>query len=208
MEGSLHYLLAAESATQFLIAAIEYYGLAALSFGVFLLGEAVIIIALLLTQQGVLSVEGVLIAATIGTLLADVFWFTIGRYYPAKAVPPVLRQKLVQPTDALFEKLIHGRLFLSLLLLRFFIGTRLMIILHVSRGRISWLRFLLYDFLGTVIYILVLAIIGIHLGRTIHNALPAFQMLTSVLSGLLIIIIISAVARQVLLRTNQTKQVE
>ncbi|MCA9360621.1 hypothetical protein KC730_01880, partial [Candidatus Kaiserbacteria bacterium] len=107
--------------------------------------------------------------------------------------------KFLSPVNSFLEKIIGGRFFSSLLLLKFLIGIRLILILHLARYPISWVRFILYDILGTLIYILILASISVYLSKFITSAIPAFHSLTTTLSGVLLIIILSAIAHQILL---------
>jgi membrane protein DedA with SNARE-associated domain len=57
---------------------IARYGLPAIFLGTMLEGETVVIIGGFLAHRGYLSLFGVIIAATIGTLLADQFFFFLG----------------------------------------------------------------------------------------------------------------------------------
>jgi membrane protein DedA with SNARE-associated domain len=197
MEELIEHLSSIEQLTNLLIVSIGQVGLIALVLTVFLLGETAILIAVLLTQQGILRWEEVLIAATIGTLAADIFWFTIGRYHPSSLVPKTMRKYIVKRTSTALTRIIGTRLFLAMLLLRFFIGTRLIIILYVSRYRISWVRFLLYDLVGTFIYIMIFTIAGTFLGQAIHDLFPSYQTIVSILSAVLLISIFSYSTKQV-----------
>lgn len=192
------YLTSFESGTVFLLSALQDFGLIALVISVFLLGEFVIVTALILTQQGVLSVFDVVIASLIGTLLADAFWFGVGRHRPQRFTPPILKRYFLQPTNDLLDRIILGRYFIALLIFSFFIGTRLMILLYLSQKPISWLRFIVYDAIGTLLYILVFSGLGIFLGQAIRDVFPVYKSIGSIVFGVLIVVLISILSRQAL----------
>lgn len=205
MESLTAHLSFFESTTGTLISSIDQYGILALSAAVFLLGEAAIIVAIILTKQSVLDFNQVILAATIGTLAADFFWFTMGRYFPRRYIPAALRERLLSPTNELITRLVRGHRFLPLLLLRFFIGTRLVFILYLARNQIHWVRFLLYDLIGTVVYLTIIVLIGIQLGDTVAEVAPKFQLITSVLSGLLLFMLLSMITRQIVTKLSQSR---
>ncbi|MCA9354356.1 MAG: hypothetical protein KC877_02450 [Candidatus Kaiserbacteria bacterium] len=202
------YLTSFESATNLFFTAIQNHGLLAVLMGVFLLGETVIITSLILTQQGVLDLSEVIVASTIGSLLADLFWFVIGRYHPQNLIPKSIRENVFGPTSNVLTSLIRGRYFLALLFLQFFIGTRLMIILYLSRQKISPLRFAIYDCTGTFIYLIVFSILGLYLGQTINEVLPTYKLTTSIITGILVITLITIVSRNMMrkLKLEQTSR--
>ncbi|MCA9358985.1 VTT domain-containing protein [Candidatus Kaiserbacteria bacterium] len=195
MQNFIHYVTSFDSATSLLVASIEQYGIVVQSIAVFLFGEAAVIISLLLTQQGLVGLKEIFIASMIGSLAADIFWFFIGRYYPQQTIPESLKRKLLHPVNDVFTNFINNRIFLSLIFLKFFFGVRLIIILYFARHSISWGKFLVYNFFGTLIYMFVLTVLCVFLGKFINNFLPTFHALTSVLSGILIIVLLSMLTK-------------
>lgn len=190
---SLHTI---ESITELLVNAVTSYGIFGLGVGVFLLGEVVIVTALILSQQGTFALSNVIIAATIGSLLADLFWFTVGRHFPTKLMPSFLQDYFLAPANQALDSIIRNHYFIALLFFSFFIGTRLIVLLYLSRKPLSWPRFILYDAIGTFFYLIVFSLIGIALGQAIHELLPAYKLVSSILVGLLLIIIISVISRR------------
>lgn len=197
MPELLTYLTSFESLTTLALSGVEDFGFSALVIGVFLLGETIIITALILTQQGVLTLGDVIVAAAIGTLLADLWWFIIGRYHPQNIVPERIRRSVLGPTNDTLTSLIRGRYFLALLCLRFFIGTRLMIILYLSRQPISGIRFLLYDLFGTILYLAIFAGIGLLLGQAVAEVFPAYKLTSGIVAGILVVTLIVIVTRNI-----------
>jgi membrane protein DedA with SNARE-associated domain len=185
---------------------ITDYGFVAVLVSVFFLGEYAIIIAFILVQQGHLPFSDAVTASTIATLSADTFWFSVGRYFPVTYVPSKLQHYLLIPTNDFITRLIKNNFFVPIVLLRFFIGTRLVMILYLSRAAISWKRFLFYDLIGTVIYLLFFALLGIFLGELTEAFLPEFKLVGSILSGVLVIMIISIVMKNIMKKINTPTQ--
>ncbi|WP_174279046.1 DedA family protein [Sphingomonas bacterium] len=58
---------------------VRHYGLVALFLGAGLEGEAVVVAGGLLAHQGLFSLTGACVAASVGSFLADQIWFAVGR---------------------------------------------------------------------------------------------------------------------------------
>lgn len=187
-----------DSATGMLVAVIDQYGFLAMAVVTFFMGETVILVAILLALRGSLSLEEVFAGAILGTITADLFWFVVGRYFPQRVIPKSVSKHILGPAHSFFSVITRDKVFLPLFFLKFLIGIRLAIIFYYSRQSISLVRFFIYDFFGTIFYIVVLTGIGVVFSKFIVNVFPVFHTLTSVFSGVVIVLLISYLASKYL----------
>jgi membrane protein DedA with SNARE-associated domain len=178
-----------------LISSLGQYGAPAIFFSVLFMGETAVLISLLLTQQGVLQLTDVLFFSTIATLSADMFWFLVGRYFPKNIIPVKIDNNIFKPTISFLEGITKNRIFLSILFLKFFIGTRLIFLLFLGRQPISLIRFFLYNVIGTLVYMMVLTIIGVGFGHLINDIFPAYRIVTSIIVGVLFVVLVSRIIK-------------
>lgn len=184
-----------DSATGALIGSLGMYGPWAIFVSTLFFGETAIFIALMLSQQGVLDIKDVFIFATLGTLCADIFWFLVGRFFPQRIVPKTMSRLVFAPVHSFFESITRDKIFLSIIFLKFFVGVRLAIILYLARLDMSFMRFLVYDTFGTLIYMVLLSLIGIGFGHIIQQTVPSYHVLVSVITAIFLIFFLSHVAR-------------
>lgn len=183
---------------------LDQYTVLAVIFTVFFLGEYAIVAAVMVSQQGLLDLPEVIIASLIGTLCADLFWFGVGRHFPAKTIPAGIRKRLFSPVDQALSSLIRGRktTIVALFLLRFLMGARLLIILHLARSHLTWLQFFLNNLIGTIFYLIILTAVGIQLAQAADLVSPAYRIITSVLSGVFLLFILSKIVQKGLAMTE------
>ncbi len=203
MADTVTILSAMESSVDFLVAAITQYGLVGYGVAVFLFGETAIVLGLLLLRQSEHPVLNILSMAAVGTMMADLFWFLVGRYFPRNAVPSKIRSKIFTPAYNTLATIIENRIFWSLVFLKFFVGVRLISVLYISKRPITFIQFVFYDLLGTILYLLALTLILFQLGQTVEAVVPAFHTLSSVLLGLLLLMVASILTRRYLFRPKR-----
>jgi len=177
---------------------LDHLGLFGFSVCVFLFGEIIIIFGLPFLLQINFSLPEIIIAAIFGTIMADIFWFVLSRYFPQKALPDWLRSKLLTPVNSTLTHIIKDRILLSLIFLKFLIGIRLISILYIARQKITFAKFLLSDLFGTTVYMCLLTTLVISLNKATALALPAFQAVSNIISGLIILLIASIITRNAL----------
>ena len=139
----------------------------------------------------------VFVFATLGTLAADTFWFIVGRFFPKKMIPSFVKRTVFDSAYSFFKTCTKDRFFLSLLFLKFFIGVRLAIILYTAQQKISFPRFVIYDILGTIIYMVLITGLSFGFGKAIQKVLPSYHITVSVLVGVLLVFFVSHMAREV-----------
>ena len=187
-----------QSSSELLNYSLDHLGLFGFSVCVFLFGEIMIIFGLPFLLHINFSLPEIIVAAIFGTIAADIFWFSLSRYFPQRTLPGWIQVKLLSPVDSALKHLIKDRIFLSLIFLKFLIGIRLISIIFIARQKITFAKFLLFDLFGTSIYIFLLTALIIFLNKITTLALPAFQALSNILSGLIILLIASIITKNAL----------
>lgn len=117
---------------------LTQFGYLAVFAGMFLEGEAVVLAAALLAQQGYLGIEGVIAASALGAMAADNVLFGLGR----KGGRAVLRDR--PRLDAGFDRaaaLVRRNPTLAVLSMRFLYGTRFVTPVAIGASGLSPLRF-------------------------------------------------------------------
>ncbi|MEK7087705.1 MAG: VTT domain-containing protein [Patescibacteria group bacterium] len=171
------------------LAILSAYELPALFFGGFFFGETVIIPAAFLSGQGVFSLAEVFSITFLGTIIADALWFFAG--------PPLFRfahrfewiaarsEATLKRIDALYA----NQPFRALLVSKFVYGTRVLTVIYLSFRRISALRFLAANLLGTFVWLAAIVVIGWLAGKSIVNLIPFVSNATYALLIVLLLIV-------------------
>ncbi|HBM90678.1 MAG TPA: DedA family protein [Rhodospirillaceae bacterium] len=112
-------------------------------------GETFVVFAGLAAQRGLLNVYILFVAAALGSMLGDQFFFFIGRFFGRRIVQkkPSLKPKLQKVFDAL-EK--YDVVFI--LSYRFMYGVRNISALAIGMSQISWRRFFLLNTLASFLW--------------------------------------------------------
>ena len=135
--------------------------------GAFFFGETVIITAAFLATQGVVSLESVFLFSLAGTLVADVVWFYLGRTFLTVTHRFTAYKEKYQGFLSLLERIYGTRPFLVLLFIKFLYGTRILTILYLSMQRLRLGTFLLFDLIGTMLWLAVIVSLGYLVGRSV-----------------------------------------
>ncbi|PCI40173.1 MAG: DedA family protein [Thiotrichales bacterium] len=142
------------------------YGYWIMLFAAIIEGETFLLAGGIAAQQGLLSVPVILVLAVIGSMFHDNLLFFIGRYFGHKALRrfPTLKAKTDNALH-LFEK--HG--VIVILLLRYAYGLRTIIPVVLGMSEISFKKFLLFDFIGGVLWSMTFVFGGYIFGQAIEK---------------------------------------
>ena len=142
--------------------------------GSFFFGDTVILSFALLSGQGVLSVYTLLIFGFLGTVVSDSLWFFLGKYF---FMIDYLKKKIKRYKGVVssVRKITGKRPFLVLLFAKFMYGTRILFIVYLSVRKLSYTTFLMFNMLGTAIWLLTLTAIGWFAARGTVNLIPALR---------------------------------
>ncbi|QKK02037.1 MAG: DedA family protein [Pseudomonadota bacterium] len=137
-------------------ALVTGYPYLVLFVGLLLVGEVVLLPALFLASTGRLDWLWVILVAIVATVLSDLAWYLLGRWYPARMLDRLRERQppdRVERLEVLFRRQGPRLLYLS----KFVYGTR--IVAQVLAGALN-MRFGLYisvNLLGVVTVVLCLA---------------------------------------------------
>ncbi len=166
-----------------------------LFFGPMFGGEVVIIAFAFLSAQGVLSLFLIAILSFLAVFLMDAVWFFLGRSAVAKWI---ISHRHVSPTAVIiFEsvrRVSRGNHFIALVIAKLMPGTRILMIMYMSKSDIVFKKFALYNTAAILIWLLIIIPIGFISGTGFTYLAGIFKHLyVSVGFVFLVVIIIIAI---------------
>jgi len=165
------------------------YQAVAIFLGAFFFGETVIITSAFLAVQGLWSIKIVFWLALVGTVVSDALWFFFGHYLFVKFKRWQEKREKYDKFLLKLEKLTGQKPFLMLLFIKFLYGTRILTIIYLSFRRMSFWTFLLFNTLGTILWLVVILSLGWFSSQGIANIVPIFQRLEYAISFLVLILV-------------------
>jgi len=169
------------------LAILFAYKFPALFFGGFFLGETVIIPAAFLAGQNNLSLSEVFWLTFLGTVSADVLWFLVGPFLWKVAHRFETISTKSEAVLKRLDELYANQPFRALLVSKFIYGTRFLTVIYLSLERVSAIRFLVMNFLSTLLWLITIVAIGWLAGKSIVNLLP---IISDVKYALLLIVLL------------------
>lgn len=141
---------------------IHDYGYLAVALGSFLEGEAILLAGSFAASQGYLELKLVLPIAALASFLGDLPYFFAGRRYGESVM---VRLPSLGRRRQRLERMLHRHHFLVVLSLRFLYGLRIVGLLTLGMSKLSACRFLCLDFIGAILWALVVCAAGYGVGR-------------------------------------------
>lgn len=169
---------------------ISQYGYFAVALGCFFEGEAAVLLGMLAAHREILTYGGVWIAATLGTMAGDNFWFHTGRI---AGRPALARRPHWQAKIARVERLLSRYGPWVIIGFRFLYAVRTITPFVLGAVGISPWRFLFYDVIGTLIWSTTITIIAYFLAGAIQRAMGHIQNVEQALL-VVVVVIVSAVS--------------
>lgn len=151
---------------------IHQYGYLAILVGAFIEGEAILLLGGLAAYAGYLALPWVIFVAFCGTLLADQFYFHIGRRHSHRilALRPSLRER-ASKAEALFSRFRTP----LILVFRFFFGIRTILVFIIGMSPIPSTKFAVLNALGAAIWAVSVGMGGYFFGSAIEILLRKVQ---------------------------------
>ena len=168
---------------------LSAYQLPAVFFGAFFFGETVILTAAFLAGQGTWSIESVFWLSLAGTVISDSLWFFLGQTFFKFTKRWEKYQDQYQTFLIKLEKITGQRPFLSLLFIKFLYGTRILTILYLSIRKVRYATFLLFNTVGTILWLSVMIFVGWLVGRGVGNAVQIFSRVEYIVTALVLLIV-------------------
>ena len=136
---------------------IARYGLLAIGFGAVVEGETVVATGGLLAHRGLLPLGGVMIAAAIGTCLADQGLFFLGRHHrDSRIVKRVSSAAGFARAMALVERYPSA----FILMFRFLWGLRTVSPIALGTTGIAWGRFAALNIIAAIVWAVIVSLAG------------------------------------------------
>jgi membrane protein DedA with SNARE-associated domain len=166
-------------------ALIARYGLVAVFAGAGIEGEVAVITGGILAQSGVLSVWGVMIAASAGACLVDQLWFWMARHFAhTKWVERAKRKPAFRRALSILEH----HLILFTLGFRFIYGMRTVTPIAISASKIRTHTFVLLNIVSAAIWGPIMTGIGYGFGQVLGPWLKGPSATLFGLGGLALVI--------------------
>jgi membrane protein DedA with SNARE-associated domain len=172
-----------------LLTLVEVHGAWVLYFVIFLTGEIGIFLAALLMHQGQIAPAVVYPIAFLAAFSIDVFWFLAGRYFPAHVLPKKLRHVSARSVGSFMSDMFRDKVFLPIVLLKFFYGTRIVSVVYFARTDLSFWRFCLYEAVATLWYVWVFVFLGDVMSMSVKSVLPYSSPTTVISVGALVVLL-------------------
>ncbi|MDP2789473.1 MAG: hypothetical protein Q8O46_05570 [bacterium] len=124
-------------------------------------GEIALFVFSFLAAQNVISMTFLVLLSFLGVLASDSMWLFLGK---TRFMQKIILHRYANPTISLIalaiEKVSRGNHMLALVFVKFLIGTRIVMLLYISNLPLSFLKFLRYNALATLLWLLVVIPIG------------------------------------------------
>lgn len=177
-------------------------------FGVGFGGEVAVISLSFLSAQNVFSLFPFLVIGVLGTLTADSIWFWLGKTRTAgKIVDHRYATYTISVIMEAIRKISRGNHLLAFIFAKFLVGTRIVVILYVSKTNIAFKNFILNDMVAILIWLTTLTSIGFLSGL-------GFSYISKILKnvyagiGFVVLILLVIVMAQIWLKKFFTKEGE
>ncbi len=169
-----------------MLALLHSYRHLAVFLGAFFFGDSVLFTIAYLGGQQSWPMAPVVVAAFLGTALADTLWYALGCFGAGfmNRVPYLQSER--EKAAALLHQLLGENPALALIFLKFLYGSRIAMILYVAARGIGFWRFSAYNALGIAAWLLVFFPVGYLTGTGVAQAFPV---LNSVQAGIVVLIV-------------------
>lgn len=164
------------------------YKIPALFLGTFFFGDAVVLAAAFLAGNEIWPLSLVFIISVIGAILSDLVWFYIG---PRLFNYSQKYERIKKHSERILPKIeqLGNHPFHLLVVSKFIYGTRILTIIYLAWKKINLGAFIIYDLIGSILWLIVLIPIGYLAGKSVINLLPALEDLKYATIAILLLII-------------------
>ena len=171
--------------------------------GAILGGEETLILLSILAAQGFLNVWYLLIFFYLGILVSDSIWYFLGKL---NLLHWLINKKIISKAFLYWDNLLNRATkksdFQALFFTKFLYGTRIPTLMYLSKERLTFKSFFVYNIITNLIWVPIILLIGLSAGKGISLAaniqnnltlylfligitLIIFTILTRILAGLL-----------------------
>ncbi len=149
-----------------LLGFIQSYGYAFVFFCTLLEGETVVALAGFVAYQGYLNIMYVVLVAIVGAVIGDQAYYNFGRFKGKQFIAKREKFKLrVASAQRLIERHQNWLIFGS----RFMYGFRTILPIAIGTSNVTWAKFSLFNFLGSVVWGTFFAVGGYAFGNALER---------------------------------------
>jgi len=141
------------------------YGYPVIIIGAFLEGETIMVLGGLAAQMGYLALDWVIVCGFAGAVLGDQTYFALGRYR-GKAM--LARKPAWQPRAARVFKILERHQNLLIISFRYLYGIRTVTPFAIGMSDVSYVRFILLNIPGAVIWATTIGLAGYYFGHAVE----------------------------------------
>lgn len=158
-------------------------------------GELVLLALAFLSAQAVFSVYVLIILSFLGTICSDALWFMLGK---TQFVQKLITHRHADKTITVINKVVHrlsnGRHLVALIIAKFLVGTRILMIMYVGTKIPSFKHFIRYDAIAILVWLSVIIPIGFLSGLGFIYFAEILENLYVAIGFILVIIILGILA--------------
>ncbi|MEK7219113.1 MAG: VTT domain-containing protein [Patescibacteria group bacterium] len=168
-------------------------------------GELVLLALGFLAAHNIVSVLPLIIFSFLGTFFSDTLWFFLGR---TAIVKRMVMHRYANTTISVINKAIErvskGSNLIALIIAKFLVGTRILLMMYVGTKIVKFKNFIYYDMIAISLWLVVVIPIGFISGL-------GFTYLASILEniyaavGFILLIIFLAIMLEIWLKNRFTK---
>ncbi len=158
--------------------------------GTFFLGESIVLTASALAAGGVWPLWEVGVWAFLGTIVSDSVWFQSSRRGLNWYVGDGERGEKIRRVSHFAGRIVGGRPHRMLLIVKFLYGVRIATIVHLAFGPTRLRTFVLFDTMGTLIWLTVMLPLGYAIGKGLESVGADFRILQG---GLVVAVVVLVV---------------
>lgn len=188
-----------------IIEILKEYGYVIVFLGTIVAGEVVILAAVFLASLKVLNIYLVILFCLAGTVISDNLWYLIGtklnnRFSYFKKYLYLTRYK---KKIASFKEKFNSHYRQFLVMGKFIYGFRILILLTSGYQRISYKKFVIFNLIGTLCWLVIIVFLGYVMGLS-WNYLGQYSHYARyyVLFGLLILFVIRYIFKRLMSYNN------
>ena len=158
--------------------------------GTFVFGDSIVLAASGLAAHGQWSVGSVILWSFLGTLISDTMWFKLADRTLQRIMSDPTREAAFVRMTARMDRWVGESPHHGLLFVKFLWGTRTLSIVYMASRGVSPLTFMLFDAIGTLLWLAVLVPIGFLAGQGVANLSADLTRLEYALPILLVLAIV------------------
>jgi membrane protein DedA with SNARE-associated domain len=160
-------------------------------FSILIFGENGLIILSSLSSKFLFSPLNIIFFSSIAMLFLDSFWFFVTKIKKIDfLIEKAKSNKSYKIVESRISKISNKNDALILFIAKLLIGTRILIIIYLSNKRISYFKFLKYDFFPTFIWVFILFCFGWLSGKGVLFVWDVFRSIQLVIFLIFVLIIL------------------